>query len=777
MAERVTESWKRNPIVRVLASFTCGVTLLTLVLTYACVFSALPQVRGAMEMTEMQAFGHWLFVLLIAALCTSVIVATLARIRFNLTNAGVLTVHLGILTLCGGSLWYFGTKVEGDVFLRTPRIELVSNPGDKERVIAALPAERGENWSATMPAFGGEVSLLVTEALLGMDGGVERARVQVQFGANPPTMAEVVANTGVQMLGERLALRLTRFAPQTTFYDRENAAIYVRPATANSEWRSAALTGLPMFRERYLDEGYVLRDSSGKPEPSKRSQPALSLGPIAIPTGWFERWRMPLEIPGESLTPKSATAPPFDIQITGYVPYTAGFVREARQGGTEGNPGINLRLQAVGTEDIVSRSLFSNSPTQSIIPAQSPIEFRWAADAAEREALLSPLAGARELSIEVRDPPVTQRIAIERGQTIKVDGTDYELTINDVFPAWPLVSPGFEGASSPALLVGVKRRDMHYTRTVIQRFPALSQDIDEKGMRRREGPYDPNIVLRYRTSESGWLLLVGDAESASAGKCNVGVFDVTGKVTRVALVRGTAQQVVLPTIALNIAMNEIIPNARMVEMPMCEPLERRKANIAVRAASAIRVKFIGKGALAGWTDTDWCEYSDYPNESPRSIVVRPPNSQPWEVAYSRLEHQLGFELIPGRLSVKFFPGRRSAESWHSDFSVRVDENQRPTTASVFTNATTTFGNWTLFQSGAAQDHWSYTILGVGNRNGIYPMVLGCVMIVLGCLFAFYVKPVLIRRRQLAALAEAEARGKTVGGRRRVAEPVAEKVGV
>jgi hypothetical protein len=56
---------------------------------------------------------------------------------------------------------------------------------------------------------------------------------------------------------------------------------------------------------------------------------------------------------------------------------------------------------------------------------------------------------------------------------------------------------------------------------------------------------------------------------------------------------------------------------------------------------------------------------------------------------------------------------------------------------------------------------NYTVLGVGNRNGVYIQLLGCVIAVAGMIYAFYVKPVLKRRRQdevLAGLAR-EGRGR------------------
>ena len=209
---------------------------------------------------------------------------------------------------------------------------------------------------------------------------------------------------------------------------------------------------------------------------------------------------------------------------------------------------------------------------------------------------------------------------------------------------------------------------------------------------------------------------------------------------------------------LDITVAQLIEKARRVLMPVIEPLERRQVNVAARGASAIRLKFTGRGTLAGWSDTQWAMFSQYPDDEARPIVVRPPGTERgWELVYSRVPHDLGAQLFPGALSVDFFPGRRSAETWRSDFQVQPDGAARPVAGSVQTNDTFAVGAWTLFQSGAARDHWTYTVLGVGNRRGIWPMLLGCVMITLGCLYAFYVKPVLRRRRQERALAVANAR--------------------
>lgn len=748
-----TQSWRQLPFVKLLSSLKFGVTMIGLVLAYACVMSALPQVRGAVEMTEMQAFSHWVFATLVIVLCLSVVVATLARIRFNLLNAGVLTVHVGILTLCFGALWYFGGKVEGDLLLPSPRIELISTSG-QPRAIASLLPEEGNEWASVMPAFGGNVSLSIVKTRIGPNGALVGATVRAQLGAAAPVTFDLATDTTpIRQLGDKLLVRLQTSPPERFFYDHERPALYVRSPGADGRglWKSAEIVGLPLFRERYLDEGYVLADSEGHEFPSKRVNPAVNLGPFSIPTGWFEQWRMPIRVPVPDV--------PFDIDITGFVPYAMNVDTRATTGGDKLFPAIQLKLSIPGTTQKADRSLFAMDPIESLLPLTTPIEFRWANSIVERDALLAPMVGADELLIEVKDPPISKRVSIKANQTIEVEGTSYKITVQQLFPNWPLMSPGFENSSSPAVLVAVDRGDLHYTRNVIQRFPDLTQDIDETGMRRKEGPYDPNLVLRYRTATKGWFMIVCDPESLAAGRCEAGVFDTSGHVERQTLLLQKPTHFTLPSAHLEVTLAQLIEKARHMDLPVIEPLERRRPNIAARGASAVRLKFTGKDQLAGWSDSQWCLFADYPGITGKSIQIAPPGrSEVWELEYSRLQHDIGAQLTPGKLTVKFQPGKQRVDSWRSDFFAQADGADRPTPAVVLTNLTYSIGQWTLFQSGAAPDHWSFTVLGVGNRRGIWPMALGCMMIPLGCLYAFYVKPALKRRRQEQALATHAAGG-------------------
>jgi hypothetical protein len=45
------------------------------------------------------------------------------------------------------------------------------------------------------------------------------------------------------------------------------------------------------------------------------------------------------------------------------------------------------------------------------------------------------------------------------------------------------------------------------------------------------------------------------------------------------------------------------------------------------------------------------------------------------------------------------------------------------------------------------------VLGIGNRNGVWTMLAGCILSVIGMIYAFYVKPMIKRRSALAVFAE------------------------
>ncbi|MGE3182276.1 MAG: hypothetical protein AB7N71_11650, partial [Phycisphaerae bacterium] len=711
-------------------------------------FSALPQLRGALELTEMKAFQHPIFGVLITMLCISLTLATLTRIRISMINAGVLTVHAGILLLCGGSLWYFGTKIEGDVLLQSPHLELVTNDANT-RLLATLKPAAGESWSANMPAFGGNVAVKVSDVAAAPGMQFEKIAVEVKS-ADGVTQHVLDARSGapVPIANDRLALRFVKFPERDTYYDHERAALHFR-RTDQSAWAHAPIDALPFFRERFIDDGQVVYDKSGRDVPSKRKSPTFSLLGATLSSGWVEAWRMPIDVP--------CSDAPFDVQVTGYLPYISGMQRQVVSGADTDGPAASVRLVVNGTSQELRKTLFAADSRDSYWPLVTPIEFLYCETPGEIAAATSSQAGTHELYIKLEDPAVERTVAVRAGQEIKIEDAGYTIRVQQLMPTWPLMSPGFENAISPAALVEVESPTKRYTRTVIQRFPKLSQDIDESGMRRREGLYDPNLTLRYRGADNGRILLLATKELLAADALQVIWIGADGAAVPQKVQNGTSVHLELPTAHLTMHLEDLVPHATTKMMPVVEPLESRRPNLAARSASAIRLALTGKDKWAGWSDSRWMVFSQYPDLDANPIVISPPGSdESWELVYSRVPHDLKATLVPGMLTVNFFPGRHSVESWRSDF-IAIPAGDTPRPGAVYTNQTFPIGKLTLFQSGAARDHWQWTILGVGTRNGIWPMLLGCVMITLGCLYAFYVKPILQKRVAAEAVRTAKLR--------------------
>ncbi len=317
-------------MLRVLASPWFAVFVLVAILAYATVFSAFPQVRGAMEVSEQQAFRHPLFVALVILFMVGLTTATLFRTRWNRVNLGALTTHAGLLLLCAGGLYYFGTKIEGHVLLRSPRVIVSVFDGADIEPLHELLAEPGERWNRRIPGFGPQpVRVTITDVTAGELQPVVAATVTVEIGSETQTVA-LAANGPPVSIGPNFQLALQTFPTEARFFETEAPALYVRePGTDGRSFYP--LRGLPLHRERMAAPLEPLHDANatrqhprGQVVPLKRSKPVLKLGGLEIPTGWFEPWRMPLVVDRPEL--------PFVLRISGYVPYIRGLRQQDENG-------------------------------------------------------------------------------------------------------------------------------------------------------------------------------------------------------------------------------------------------------------------------------------------------------------------------------------------------------------------------------------------------------------------------------------------------------------
>ena len=286
---------RRNPLIRLFSSIWLGVVLLALIVVYSSIISAVPPVRWAVELTEMQAFRHWFFVLLVVLFLIALFTATFLRTRWNRVNAGAITAHLGLLLLSLGALAYFGTKVEGDVLLESPAILVRTNVGGSPRVMGRFRAGPQESWSRLLAPGNEPLTIHVLETAGSGVLPVTSARVSVHVG-DRPAQTVTLSDAADEWLpvAESVSLHLETSPPQTFFYDDETPALYIRDIGTGQEVRRE-IEHLPIYREHYLAADGILHDARGNEVPSRRHRPEITLLGLTIPTGWFESWRMDAE--------------------------------------------------------------------------------------------------------------------------------------------------------------------------------------------------------------------------------------------------------------------------------------------------------------------------------------------------------------------------------------------------------------------------------------------------------------------------------------------------
>ncbi len=712
-----------------------GVFWIVLILVYGTLGSAVPVFRQYFELTEFAYFNHWLFATMIVMFCVTLTVTTLRRIRFNLRNLGVLTVHSGLLTLCIGSVVYFGRKVEGDVFLEAPRIRVLSVDrvqSDPERAdVGSIVAVEGKTWETNMPALGGRYRVEVTK--VSHQGMVTAQRVELvaQVGDQPPQRIELDQSDRQKTfakLGERIALWLVPANQSDSFFDESTPILLVENRGHVEQF---PLPALPYYKERLVDLNAPLIDTNGN---------EVTLGRRA-PWRPFEYWRMPIDLDDPSRAISDDW--PITFTIDGYLPY-ARLEPEPTPGGEMTMPIAKVRL--TGGNAKREEWLVAQMPDRSSLELDGgpSAEFRWLGDETALEAdWTKQISGRHVLEVFVKDKGIRRSFDISPGMKIAIEDTPYTLTVEELRPNWPLMTAGFQNARTPIALVWVETPEQSFQRSVLQRFPELNQDRDRAGSRMSAemNLVDDNLELRYvDASHDHFMIVAGHnlsptlIHTAVGGKRTVSVLE-TGKLH--AADDGGSMTLVNYIVKPSFDMRPIVVPER----------SRRAFGTVRRGESLVRVHM--KSRSGDWERRVWVPFSLYntKHDGMRPTVVREvPGMGDVRLVYGRAEVPLPARVSLEQLQTDFYPGRQQASGWTSYFRFQMADGQVQRTK-AWLNNTANVGEWTLFQSQAAGDHESFTVLGVGNRQGVMTMLAGCVLISLGMTYAFCVKPILVRRRR------------------------------
>ncbi|MBM3984376.1 MAG: hypothetical protein FJ296_01595 [Planctomycetes bacterium] len=781
------------PIVNLFSSITLGVWLLSLLFLYSSIGSAgiiyptswnvfdgnawaYAQMRQwrPFEMTEFEWFHWWPFDLMLALISVNIVVATLRRIPLRPLNYGVWGIHAGILLLVLGSVIYFGTKVEGDspVARRSVVVEVDGQRAD----FPAVPGAR-----ATLDAADGPWTFSVQgvdpqwEIRSGDDQGKHAysVTIEVEHGeqsfmrqllagypqytedilrSDDPAqpMQRAVKALGKPLVDESLVATLD-YDPQRWVYlanwVQKSWALYVRER-GTQQWYQRPVEDLPLYNDYVASYDDVWLPGGER----------LPLDPLDVRVPSFEE--------GD---PLAGT----DLVITSYLRYA---LMESRYVPDDAQFHPVASVLVRGPEGTEGRYELSALDPQA--EAGGALRLTWVKSEEERAALSGSADPLLTLVVPGAEPvavPLTPDLRdLPADAFTPLAGTPYAYRIN--FWSDGLIIDGEHSVSLAS--VWLEKDGRRWERWAFEN-PQFTHDrtLPDPGHVHQEGEaehdahggerlaLDEGIQLTYRPSSrpAPYTLVAGPGESDVALLAPEHPTPVPLRTGQAVDLAGGGQLKLLSYSVRSVR----------VRRPAIVPLESREREVR-EEQSMVKVAVDSDGA----TRTVWAPFHLYPVRDVGSTLRRYrynpallllPDGRQVEVILSRQRVELPVPVVLEDFQltthVGGFSGRTSSiRNWTS--LVRFDEGGRwsePVPVSV--NEPAEHDGYWYFQS-----QWdppsgprfagdppsaglNYTVLGVGNRNGVGIQLLGCCIAVAGMLYAFYVKP-LLRRRHAGAAAVA-----------------------
>jgi hypothetical protein len=735
----------------------------------------LRQWRG-LEMTEFEWFHWWPFDLMMILIALNIAVTTVRRIPFKAVNYGVWMIHAGILVLIAGSFLYFGTKVEGDtpvarrkVVARfaaadgsTQSVEFVAAPGTRAQAGSGESAASFEvtsidpEWELLTGDAKGQRAYSVTVA-------VERGgkRFLRQLIAGHPDLTEdlvftqdqtqpvkrAVKEIGKPIYDDGLAMDLA-YEPQEWFYLRNELvkswALYVRKP-GDGAWVERKIDGLPLYNDYIADREQVYQEGGDE---------LLPVDPLDI------------------AVPASDPADPFpdvEFAVNGYLRYALPRSRFVEgPAGSPLNPVAFLKIASDRGEEKRYR-LIALDPELSVEDG-GLLRFATISSEAGLEAILRQPTLRITLpaqGIEIREEIRDVAAANPEAPFIEIKGSgqgraDYAYRVMNVRDGVPVA-----GTRVSLAILEVRTPKGLFRRWVFD-DPTLTRDVVQEDASDAHGApklQDDSIQVVYEPGNG--LALVTLVHGPEEGRMRL-VSSIGATPTTMELRRNEPAKLAG---GITLSLEDSMPHAVLESKPLVIAREKRERD-AMEIFSQIRLAAPGAPA-------QWIPFNRWVFDAPSEVLRRAPyeprtlrlsDGREVEVLFSRqrlpLETAVALDEFVLSSHVGGFTGEMgSIRDYMSRLRFRdpgAAAWDEPTNVSV-NNPIEHKGLW-YFQAQwdppdaspqegiAASRGLNYTVLGVGNRNGVYVQLLGCVIAVAGMIYAFYVKPVLKRRRQDEVLA-------------------------
>jgi hypothetical protein len=720
------------------------------------------------EMTEYEWFNWWPFFVLVGLTCLNMAVVTIRRIPLTAINAGVWMIHGGIIIMFLGCVVYFGTKVEGDVVVARGRL-LIDVPGAETVEMRAMPgastlanaadgvwsfrvASIDPEWALLSGDDAGEQAYAVTVSVESpsqsfmrqvIAGYPEYTEDIVASGEASQPMARAKNVLGTALVDESLSISMEA-DQRETFYLQAHPSLYVREAVINelgravpkTAWIERPIEGLPRFHDRVGALGRVWT--------APKETATIDALQLSVPSVSDD-------------DPLSGT----DVILSDYLRYA---VLQPRAVPDASGPPMPWAQVTLNTPDGRSQThdIMAGDEAHSTAP-RSQLGITWVDDAAD-------LATAVPV-LEIEIDGTKTKVPIE---AVTAVNPDLEMTPVDGTPfAWRVqrFDNGLfiSGQTVSMAQVEITDGEKTWLRWVFDN-PEFSTDMPLDGAPAHDGSrsLDDRIVMRYVPPVIGTSsieLLAGPERE------DLRLRVALGAEPRIESIR-VGEPVDLAR-GITLTVDSWSPSYHMETRPYIVPRAQRD-RAAANQFSMVRA------VIPGSTDkTAWLSMHHYPFESMQDAVVgfryaptmvQLPDGRLIELMFSRRSQALpatvsldGFRIAS---HVGGFTGSVSSVlNWHSKVRFEGREGDVELVEVSVNDPKPREGLW-FFQSqwdppdpsgsrsGVPSAGRNFTVLGVGNRNGVWTMLAGCVLSVIGMIWAFYVKPILKRSAALAVYSQA-----------------------
>lgn len=572
-------------------------------------------------------------------------------------------------------------------------------------------------------------------------------------------------------------LPLSKGQTASDFYDRWERSLYVRTQFSTS--RGTTLTGLPRFHE--YDEQFGNAD--------KLDRPTLrDLSPImtVIEQNTGQRQRVSL---GEAL----GLDKPVTLDIVGYYPYG-----QVERWKTDPNAkGTALKVRRADNADPASSMwLVAGRAADAVVPiGPAALEYRHLPTQADVDVATKSAEQIHTLTITIAGKERTDRV--EPGDTLQADG--YTIQVEGFTPSFTLSSNDGKRADMLTLLV-TKQGGKPFRRTILNGtntqtdFEIGAEGAGPFGKRLPPGKLlDDQLQLGYRFSDPTKLL---STVADTTVKYVLFTADDTPGITMLrvssrepSVVNKAGEQVDLHVTApaamfaaptpgghnhedvadLNVTrVNNVAPSDAVVAVPK-EKRDRETATTGRGQVVRVRV------TCGDWSQVVPVGYDPFATQNtwstPRIAIPG---------AKGDFQLMLGNQLRPLPIDVRlekfeaipYAGGDTSGRSVMRDFRSTITLIPRetrdgqsggaPFKASASMNEPAFFKlpalawfvpgeSWLLSQASWDPSNLDTTVLQVGNRPAVGTMIAACVMIFAGLMYAFYARPLIVRRMKQNAL--------------------------